>query len=311
MNWIRNFCASRLPAAGARRAAAIAVALCAALAGCAAPDPGVSERELKDTPLAGFCQSVESMPEPLVHLAEPLAPAIGRVIASVVLRDGYLDRPGAHAAARARLRPLDLVFVNSKGRLSGKLVPGLFSHVALYLGTEAELKALGVWDAPELRPHHAALRAGHSFIEASTPDVHLSRIGTVLDTDGAAILRPPVASATRRRTALRELAGRIGEEFDFFFDNASQERLYCAELANAVLPEALLPSRRVYGRQTTLPDDVVALAVTGRGKLDFVAYLRGTRAGWTISDRATLIADIKAYWQAAQRRPAPVPPRND
>lgn len=281
-------------------------AICAVLAACAAPDPGVSKRELADTPLEGCCDSARTYPPPLVHLANPLAPLIGRVIGRIVMREGHIARPAAYAALQDRLRPLDVLFVSSKGRLSGTMLPGLFSHAVIYLGTEPELKALGVWDDPALEPHHAAIRAGKTYIESDSPGVHLSDVDYVLATDAVAVLRPPITARPRRREALRTLAQRIGSDFDFHFDNASDDKLYCAELAAKTMPETAMPTRRLYGRQTIVPDDVVALAATGRGKMDFVTYIRGTDTGWGIHGAETLVADMDGHWRTARRAARPM-----
>ena len=280
------------------------LALGLSVAACAAPDPGVSKRELRNTPLEGCCDNAETYPAPLIHLADPLAPAVGRVVGAIVMRDGYIAKPAAYAAVEAELRPLDVLFVSSKGRLSGTMLPGLFSHVVIYLGTEADLRALGIWDDPALVPHHAAIRAGKTYIESDSPGVHLSDVEYVLATDAVAVLRPPITSRARKQETLRNLARALGADFDFFFDNASTDALYCAELAARAMPEAQMPTRRLYGRQTIIPDDVVALAVTERGAMDFVGYVRGTEEGWAEADRDTLIADLTRNWRKAERDPA-------
>ena len=286
------------------------LAICVALVACAQPDPGVSKAELRNTPLEDCCDNAESFPQPLVHLAGPLAPVIGRFIGSVVMRDGYIARPAAYREVEAQLRPLDVLFVRSNGRLSSRMLPGFFSHAVIYLGSEAELTALGVWDDPTLKPYQSAIRAGRTYIESSTPDVHLSKTETVLATDAVAILRPPIKTRARKREALRDLARRIGSDFDFRFDTASKDKLFCAELAAQAMPEAGLPTRHLYGRQTILPDDVVALAVTGRGNMGFVGYVRGTKTGWNISDRKTLIVDMKSDWRATRPDPNRLEARN-
>jgi len=288
----------------------LGLVLCTVLAACAPPDPGVSKRELVNTPLEGCCDNAEFYPPPLVHMADPLAPVIGRLIGGVVMRKGHIARPRAREEVATRLRPLDVLFVSSNGRLSGTLLPGVFSHAVIYFGSEAELTALGVWDDPALASHRAAIRAGKTFIESNSPGVHLSDAETVLNTDAVAVLRPPIHTRARRRAALRDLAGHLGRDFDFHFDSASTEEFYCAELAARTMPETGMPTRRIYGRQTILPDDVVALAATGRGDMELVTYLRGTRAGWRRLDRATLVADMNDHWRALRRSPGRAEARN-
>ena len=264
----------------------------AVLAGCGAPDPGEVSPQLVGTPLEGCCLNAETYPRPLIEIADPLAPLIGRTVGAIVLRDGYLQHPEAEAAVLERVRPLDLMIASSKGRLSGQALPGLFSHVVIYLGNEKQLKALGMWDDPTVVPFHAEIRAGNVFIEADSPGVHLSSAETVLHTDAVVILRPEISKNSRKREVMRDLYGRIGKDFDFRFDNATTNEIYCAELANITMPELKMPTRMLYGRRAVVPNDVVALAATGRGQLDLVAYVRGRKDGWKVASTEQLLVDM-------------------
>jgi hypothetical protein len=208
------------------------------------------------------------------------------------MRGGYLEHPEAQAAVMEQVRPLDLIIASSKGRLSGNALPGVFSHVVIYLGNEAELKALGMWNDPTVVPLQGQIRAGKVFIESDSPGVHLSSAATVLHTDAVAILRPDITKKSRKREVMRELYGRIGKDFDFRFDNATTEEIYCAELANITMPELNMPTRMLYGREAVVPNDVVALAATGKGHLKLVAYVRGRKEGWKVASTKQLLVDL-------------------
>jgi hypothetical protein len=279
--------------------------LTATLAACAS-SPAVApiEQKVNGTALQDCCRNAETYPLILVDLIEPIAPLLGKVIGNTVLRPGYLATPQAEAAVLSVVRPLDIVVLSSKGRASGNTIPGLFGHGAVYLGTEAELRALGVWNDPSVAPHQAEISAGATFIESDSKGVHLSPPPIVLDSDRIVVLRPRYSGNARRRTAAAEFAERLGMRFDYHFDNATAEELYCLELIAQVLPEMELPTRTMYRRETILPDDVVAEAAVQRSKLDLVAYFHGDADGWARSDRATLITDLNNWWQHAQPLPA-------
>lgn len=272
----------------------------AVLAGCGTPDPGEVTPQLVGTPLEGCCLNSETYPRPLIAIADPIAPLIGRTVGAIVMREGYLQHPEAQAAVMERVRPLDLVIASSKGRLSGHALPGVFSHVVIYLGTEAQLKSLGMWDDPVVVPFHEEIRAGRVFIESDSPGVHLSSAETVLHTDAVAILRPDITKKSRKRAAMRELYGRIGKDFDFRFDNSTTDQIYCAELANIAMPELKMPTRLLYGRRAVVPNDVVALAATGGGHLALVAYVRGRKEGWKVASTKQLLLDL--YTPPEQRQ---------
>ncbi len=273
------------------------------VAACASTQPiGSADIALNGTALEGCCRETEPYPPVLVALIEPFAPLLGNIVGGSVLRPGYLAQPEPQIAVVKLAQPLDVVVLSSKGRASGNTIPGMYGHLAIYLGTEAELRALGMWNAPAIAPYQADIRAGATFIESDRYGVHLSSPEIVLDTDRILLLRPQLASNARRRNVVADLAARLGMKFDYHFDNATLDELYCAELVATVMPELNMPTRTIYGRQTILPDDVAAQAAVQRSNLRFTAYFRGEAEGWNRADRAALVSDLAEYWQRASER---------
>uniref|UniRef100_UPI0035639C11 hypothetical protein n=1 Tax=Phaeovulum sp. TaxID=2934796 RepID=UPI0035639C11 len=120
--------------------------LLVSVAACASTQPiGPADLALKDSALEGCCRETEPIPPVLVAIAEPFAPMLGNIIGASVMRPGYLARPEPQLAAVKMVQPLDVVVLSSKGRASGNTIPGLYGHLAIYLGNEAELRALGMW----------------------------------------------------------------------------------------------------------------------------------------------------------------------
>ncbi|MEO9612677.1 MAG: hypothetical protein ABJG86_09505 [Nitratireductor sp.] len=274
-------------------AIAIVLSACAHAPQNASGDAGSG----RDNPLAGCCETPERSPAWLVALAEPAAPLIGNVIGRIAWRGGHLA--GDDKALRLlgeRMRPLDIIVVSSKGRLSGNTLPGLFVHAITYLGTEAELRRLGVWDHPAVRPHQAAIRAGAVFVEADYRGVHLSRPEAVLNTDRLVVLRANRHGKGGRAGEAVRLAGHVGNPFDFNFDGDDPDRLFCTELVGHVMPQLTLSSRQAYGRRIILADEMIADALAGRNGLRVVLYLKGDRQGVLMPTRAALARDIGAAW---------------
>lgn len=282
-----------------KRVASVVVAMIA-LSACAHQQAGTPRGPVTFAgELRHCCVSAEKYPPWLVSLVEPAAPLVGRAIGSVVWRKGHLAGTSAQQEIAAALRPLDIVVVSSRGRLSGRMVPGLFGHVAIYLGTEEQLRRQGVWHDPRVVPHHARIRAGAVMIEADKKGVHLAAARRVLDTDRVAVLRPRLSGDRRSRAATAAFFQHVGYRYDFNFDNATEERLYCAELASRIMPELAMPERTVYGRRTFIPDEIVAGAALGRARLAPVLYVRPRAGGWERASRDDLVADIAARWTRA------------
>lgn len=248
--------------------------------------------------LSQCCLNAEKYPAWLVDLIEPAAPLVGRTIAHVVWRQGYLANGMALKTITRVLKPLDIIVLSSKGRMSGHTIPGLFGHAAIYLGTETELRQIGAWGDPRIVPYQERIRAGAMMLEADQDGILLSPARVVLNADRVVVLRPHLASNRRRREVIAGFVQHIGRRFDFHFDNASPERLYCTELINHVMPEAGLPARRLYGRQSTLPDEVVARAAIGKSNLKLVLYVRSLSPQWESASRRMLVADIASAWHA-------------
>lgn len=278
-------------AAAFRRAFVVVALATAALLSACTHDPGHGPKGG-----TGCCADAERQPRWLVAAAEPFAPIVGEVVGPITWRHGYIADETTQKRFVAGLQPLDVVVVSSKGRLTGHLIPGLFQHATIYVGSERELRALGMWSHPSVVPHQEAIRRGARFIEADRKGVHLSPPSAVLDTDRAVALRPRIATPGWQRRAAATLFGALGTRFDFNFDAARADRLFCAELVCHAMPELKLPRNKVYGRDTIIPDRVVYEAARGNPRLRFVTYAAGgpTEIRWP--GRTELLDDLRKAW---------------
>ena len=230
----------------------------------------------------------------LVAVAEPVAPVIGFVASRVEWRPGYLsgDAAALHYVSD-RLKPLDIILFSNKHRLSGRAGGGLFGHSAVYLGSEPQLRRLGMWDDPAVVPYRSQIRRGMTIIEsAQRRGVALSALSHVVETDRLIVVRPQMSGDRERRKAIGSLLSRIGSRFDHHFRLEETERVFCTELIDQAMPQLRLPQRTLYGRRVILPDDIAAQAASGRGKLCFVTYLAADRSGWSVLSADDALADI-------------------
>lgn len=270
--------------------------------GCSQTSVADADMKPAKASLRACCTNMEEYPRWFVDVARTVAPALGTALSHVAWRAGYLkSKRSAQDAVMDVLQPLDIVLVSSKGRRSGQMIPGLFGHAATYLGTEEELKRLGILQSPKVKPYLARIRSGHVFIEADANGVHLSPPSIVLNTDAVAILRPQFSSLKQRRKSALDLFDSMGMRFDFLFDVETPDCTFCTELIHRTMPQLDLPITEIYGVRTIMPDSVAVSAIRKGHGLVFVGYVKGDRKGWRQASMADLVTDIGRDW--ARRQP--------
>ncbi|MBT8411645.1 MAG: hypothetical protein KJP02_07600, partial [Octadecabacter sp.] len=122
-----------------------------AVSGCATLPPG-PEGATPAEILGGCCRDAQDFPTWAAEMA--FGPPNGQPgIGDTILRAPYIgDHPEVRAALERTLRPMDLIVQRYEGRLGGLVSPGRFTHTSIYLGTETQLRAAGLWHLPELAP---------------------------------------------------------------------------------------------------------------------------------------------------------------
>jgi hypothetical protein len=278
------------------------LSLTAFVQGCNQISTGNARLKPAQASLHACCTNMEEYPRWYVEMARTVAPALGTVLSHVAWRSGYLkSKPAAQDAIMDILQPLDIVLVSSKGRRSGQMIPGLFGHAAVYVGTEQELQRLGIWASSKVQPHAAKIRSGHVFIEADADGVHLSPASIVLNTDAVAILRPRFTGLKQRRKTALDFFSAMGMKFDFLFDVDSPDCTFCTELIHRVMPQLDLPIMEIYGVRTIMPDSLAVSAIRRKPNLAVVGYIKGDRNGWRQASVGDLAKDIGQNWADRQR----------
>lgn len=164
---------------------------------------------------------------------------------------------------RSQLQPLDILLEKTPFRLTDKLIPGHFGHVAIWTGSKAELVDAGVWDELIVEQYSDALTSEHQIIEALRSGVQLSRLEEFMNVDDLAVLRPVFDENTRAadaREALLMAFRQVGKKYDFNFDVNTTDKIVCSELAYVSFPAFDWPTEAVLGRHSISPDNVAQLA---------------------------------------------------
>ncbi len=175
--------------------------------------------------------------------------------------------PQVLAALHPQLQPGDVLLCRAEGKLTAALVPGFWSHAAIYLGSRGELEALNVREHP-----HAAARWQEipedsgplgCVIEGVAPRVRICPLETSLHADHVVVLRPNV-SREEIAAALGEAFGHLGKPYDFEFDFNVSSRIVCTELVYRCYHRRgpiQFPLVKRLGRFTLSGDDAVHIAL--------------------------------------------------
>lgn len=191
--------------------------------------------------------------------------AVGNTMGLVRTRRGYLcDMPAEEREAlRVRLRPLDVLLEKTPFRLTDKSIPGHYGHVAVWVGGEPDLRALGVWEEPVVRPHHARIRGGAAIVEALRSGVEINTLDHFLDIDDLLVIRRDGLTPEQLKAGVLRAFAQVGKAYDFNFDVESDRRIVCSELAFVVFPDVPWPTSSLLGRRSISPDQVAVRAVQG------------------------------------------------
>jgi uncharacterized protein YycO len=164
---------------------------------------------------------------------------------------------------RAQLQPLDILLEKTPFRLTDKLIPGHFGHVAIWTGSQAELVEAGVWDELIVNQYADEIDSEHRIIEALRSGVQLSRLEEFLNVDDLVILRPLFNEDTQDADAQEALLmafRQVGKKYDFNFDVNTTDKIVCSELAYISFPAFDWPTDEVLGRHSISPDNVAQMA---------------------------------------------------
>lgn len=228
----------------------------------------LASRVLEEWKVGGHA-AVTFVADHVVNLGElataSASSAVGNTVGLVETRKGFLTQLSGETRTRLQrdFRPLDILFEKTPFRLTDKSIPGHYGHVAVWVGTETDLRELGVWDDPLVKPHQARIRAGASIIEALRPGVELNTFDHFLNIDDLLVIRPVALSKPEAAAGVLRAFAQVGKAYDFNFDVESDKCIVCSELAFVVFPGVPWPTKKVAGRHSITPDQVAVKATEG------------------------------------------------
>ncbi len=196
----------------------------------------------------------------------------GNAVGLVETRKGKLfGRADVMADVSEHLQAGDILLEKTPFRLTDKLIPGYWGHAAVWLGTETELKELGIWDNPLVARHREEIRKGQLVIEALRSGVEMNTLQHFMNIDSIGVLRKPGLGREERARTILQALRQVGKPYDFNFDVESKERVYCSKLVYLCYSGIDWPTQKSLGRTTFTPDDV-AVKATNDGPLQLVTF---------------------------------------
>jgi len=186
----------------------------------------------------------------------------GNVVGLVESRRGKLDADnGVFQAVSTELSAGDVLLEKTPFRLTDSFIPGHWGHAAVWIGTETELRELGLWEHPLVAAHRRAIASGHGVVEALRSGVEMNTLAHFLNVDDLAVLRHRSLGDDERREVILQTLRQVGKAYDFNFDAQSVDRIVCSELVYHAYGNIPWPTDRKLGRVVVSPDNIAQQAI--------------------------------------------------
>ncbi len=166
----------------------------------------------------------------------------------------------------------DILLEKTPFRLTDKFIPGHWGHAAIWVGTEAELQTLGIWEHPLVKKYHKQIRQGNSVIEALRSGVVMSPLNQFMNIDDLSILRLSKRDRSEKAGIILLALRQLGKAYDFNFDIESTDKIVCSELVYVTYTNINWPTDNTLGRYTISPDNIAVKSLDD-GPLELVMLI--------------------------------------
>jgi len=236
-----------------------------------------------------------------------LSRGFGNLVGMIEFRKGKLfNQPQWTKFVKERLEPGDLLLEKTPFKLTDQLIPGHFGHVAMYVGTEAQLRELGLLDHPWVAKYRKTIGEGRVIVEALRDGTQINTLERFLNIDDLAILRPKKNQIPETDViqAIALAFSHIGKKYDFDFDNNTWDTIVCSELAFQTYLNVRWPFAKMLTSYTISPDDIAVLVGSDPSRsFDLITFIHD---GQVVHDRITGVLNEKKYIDLLGKRYAEV-----
>ena len=201
----------------------------------------------------------------------------GNVMGGFQKRKGLLYQDQAFIqTVEKELKPMDILLEKTPFRLTDSFIPGYWGHAAIYIGTEADLKRLGIWDHELVQKYADDITDGKLIVEALRSKVQINSLEDFSDIDDFALLRMrnEMSDQQLAEHILRALS-HIGKKYDFSFDVETGDTIVCSELHYRTFIDIKFNTTLYLGRSTISVDQVAEQALDGMPLAPVVLFING------------------------------------
>lgn len=166
----------------------------------------------------------------------------------------------------------DILVEKTPFRLTDSMIPGHWGHAAIWIGTEQELKNIGLWDHPLVSRNHEQIQRGELVAESLRTGTTLSSLSHFMNIDDLGVIRnrQPLSDDEMRETIILALR-QIGKAYDFNFDVETTDKIVCSQLVYLSYRKINWPTESVVGRYTISPDNI-AIKALNNGPFELVLF---------------------------------------
>lgn len=178
----------------------------------------------------------------------------------------------------------DIILEKTPFRLTDKLIPGYWGHAAIWIGTEDELRELGIWNHRLVKQFREQIQSGKLVAESLREGTMLNSLAHFMNVDDLAVLRyaKPLSKEERAHVVLLALR-QIGKSYDFNFNVETTDRIVCSQLVYLVYTDIEWPTESILGRYTISPDNIVFKVNDGVLKTSLL-YVDGEKVTGNLDD---------------------------
>jgi hypothetical protein len=212
----------------------------------------------------------------LSKITDVISGFFGNSVGVIRWREGHLFQ---HKSTQVELhqifKPLDILLEKTRFALTDTFIPGNFGHAALWLGTETQLKELGLWNSATIKPYQQKIREGYQIVEAIRPGVRLTTLKDFMQIDEIAILRNKNIDKdlVRMEQTFNIAFDQLGKDYDFNFDVGTISTIVCSELIFMAMGNIKWPTTYVLGRATISPDNLAELVFYEGSPIELLHYV--------------------------------------
>jgi hypothetical protein len=191
-----------------------------------------------------------------------LSSIFGNIAGSISWRNGHLKNDmKALTFLQNQLKPMDVIFDKSPFVLTDQFIPGYFGHVAIYLGTEAQLRSVDLWNHPSIIPYQNEIKNGNVILESIRSGVHLNSVHGFMNIDTFMLIRKEdgLSSPDALIEQITRGMDQMGKPYDFNFDVQTLDKIVCSELIYIIFGNVHWPTKYRFGRSTIAPDDIAEI----------------------------------------------------